>query len=93
MDEFWFTKEQIEKEKQRGRFNSPWDEDIFRSRILQDWLNMHGQIEELRARLNRKETGETLAYIQTVEIQKTEIERLRAALNESRAALDGKGGE
>lgn len=47
----WFTKEQIEAEEKAGRFNSPWDERSFRSRILQDWLTMYAETERLRIEL------------------------------------------
>lgn len=48
MSDLWFTKEQIEAEEKAGRFNSPWDERSFRSRILQDWLTMYAEITRLK---------------------------------------------
>lgn len=47
MSDLWFTKEQIEAEEKAGRFNSPWDERSFRSRILQDWLTMFESRKEI----------------------------------------------
>jgi hypothetical protein len=48
MSGLWFTKEQIEAEENAGRFNSPWEEKSFRSRILQDWLSMYAEIIRLK---------------------------------------------
>jgi predicted nucleic acid-binding Zn-ribbon protein len=55
MSGLWFTKEQIEAEENAGRFNSPWDERSFRSRILQDWLAMYAEIATVRAELQAVE--------------------------------------
>ena len=52
MSNLWFTKEQIEAEENAGKFNAPWDERAFRSRILQDWLTLHGEVERLKATLD-----------------------------------------
>lgn len=48
MDGLWFTVEQIKREHQFGKFNSPYQEDIFRARIAQDWLKMHAAITQLQ---------------------------------------------
>jgi len=52
----WFTKEQIEKKIAKETFNSSNIERIFRYRILQDWLAMHGQIERLETERDELQT-------------------------------------
>lgn len=54
----WFTKEQIEAEENAGRFNSPWDERSFRSRILQDWLTMYTLLAAAHARIAELEEAQ-----------------------------------
>ena len=55
MSDLWFTKEQIETEENAGRFNLPWDERSFRSRILQDWLSMYTEITRLKETISNLE--------------------------------------
>ena len=79
MIDLWFTKEQIEAEEKVGRFNSPWDERSFRSRILQDWLTMYAENEKLRRDLVHEQINHS--------IKNNLVDRLAAELEAAEAAL------
>jgi hypothetical protein len=51
MDKLWFTDEQIKLELERGRFTDPYQEKIFRMRLLQDWQTLSAELKANRAEL------------------------------------------
>lgn len=82
MSDLWFTKEQIEAEEKAGRFNSPWDERSFRSRILQDWLTMYAEITRLKETI-------TVSPRQKIESElRTKIASLEAKIKELNCDLE-----